>query len=128
MRRASPATCRLVFGAAYALAVLCLAACDDGGNGVTTSYELSGKVTDAVSGKALKGVKVRFTSDTLYSDSTTTDEDGWYEMGVESDEPFGQVRAEKSGYAPAEATVYFDTKSRRIDIRMRESLGDGGAQ
>ena len=30
MRRASPATCRLVFGAAYALAVLCLAACDDG--------------------------------------------------------------------------------------------------
>lgn len=101
-------------------------ACGGEDDGPANRYEISGKITDDLSGDKLKNVSVIFTSDTLYTKRTKTDDDGYYEMTVTTDAPFGQVRAEKSGYVPAEQTVFFDTNSRRIDIAMREALPDAG--
>ncbi len=102
------------------LALLLAAGC--AGEGASTDvYELSGVVREELSGSAVSGARVTFTSDTLYSRSTTTDGDGLYEMVVETDAPFGQVRAEKAGYRPAEETVYFDSPTRRVDLFLRES-------
>lgn len=81
--------------------------------------ELSGRITDAVSRRPLGGATVRFTSDTLYTAQTRSDADGHYEMVVETDVPLGQVRAERAGYQPAEATVFFDTPQRRVDLALR---------
>lgn len=88
----------------------------------TETYELAGKVVEDGSGRGISGARVTFTSDTLYGASTRTDGDGRYEMAVDTDVPFGQVRATKSGFQPVEATVYFDTSPRRIDLRMRPTL------
>ena len=88
---------------------------------VTTRYTIAGRVTDAATGAGIAGAAITFVSDTLYDDATTTDSSGDYEMTVESDVLFGQVRAERDGYAPAEATVYFDTRSRRIDLVLRRA-------
>lgn len=85
----------------------------------TDLYELSGFVREDLSNDPVAGARVTFTSDTLYQESATTDEDGLYEMVIETDTPFGQVRAEKDAYQPAEQTVYFDTPTRRIDLRVR---------
>lgn len=85
----------------------------------TDLYELSGIVHDERSNRPVSGVRVTFTSDTLYTESTRTDGDGQYEMVVETDTPFGQVRAEKDGYRAGEETVYFDTDTRRVDLFIR---------
>lgn len=112
--------------AAFLLLWLGAAVACGGEDDAKSSYELSGKITDDLSGKKLTGVKITFTSDTRDTKSTKTDSDGYYEMTVRTDADFGQVRAEKAGYVPTEQTVYFDTKSRRIDIAMREALPDAG--
>jgi len=90
-------------------------------SGPTTEYELSGYVhqSPASGSGPLEGVTVTFVSDTLYSASATTDGDGYYEMIVASDVPFGQVHAQLAGYQPAETTVYFDAPTRRIDLLLR---------
>ena len=85
----------------------------------TDLYELSGYVTEAATGDPIDGATVTFTSDTLYSTETATDEDGFYEMVVETDSPFGQVRARRSGHISAETTVFFDSQQRRIDLVLR---------
>ncbi len=64
-----------------------------------------------------------FTSDTGYAAETTADDDGVYRLAVETDHPFGQVRAEASGYVPNERTVFFDMEDRRVDIQLRPAGG-----
>ena len=100
-------------------AALGLAACGSDEDPTIEEHELSGYVRDDLEGTAIRGATVRFTSDTLYVEETSTDSDGHYEMVVISDVDFGQVRAEKEGYDPAEESVFFDTDARQIDIRLR---------
>ena len=90
----------------------------------TDLYELSGYVTEALADAPIEGARVTFVSDTLYTTSATTDEDGFYEMTVETDTPFGQVRAEKDGFIRNEATVYFDSGSRRVDLAIRRAAAE----
>jgi len=85
----------------------------------TVGYELEGRVTDDFTGSGLSGADVTFTSDTGFSAATRADSGGRYRMAVESDVPFGQVRAEHDGYTAAEATVFFDTEARVIDLTLR---------
>ncbi|MBC7173668.1 MAG: hypothetical protein H5U40_14605, partial [Polyangiaceae bacterium] len=87
----------------------------------TVEYEVAGVVTDANSGEGIPHAAVRFVSETAYTASTQANGDGRYEMRVESDSPFGQVRAERAGWSPAEKTVYFDSPSRRIDLVLRRA-------
>lgn len=96
-----------------------LASCGTDEDPHIDQHELSGFVRDDLEGTAIRGATVTFTSDTLRRESTTTDSDGHYEMVVETDVDFGQVRAEAAGYDPAEESVFFDTDSRTVDIRMR---------
>jgi hypothetical protein len=85
----------------------------------TELYELSGVVSDERTGDPISGARVVFTSDTLYTAETTTNGDGVYRFIVETDHPFGQVRAEAGGYVPNERSVYFDGADRRLDIQLR---------
>jgi hypothetical protein len=85
----------------------------------TARKELSGYVRDERTTEPVRGARVTFRSDTLYTASATTDRDGLYEMVVETDVDFGQVRVEAAGYFPIEQTVYFDTERRRVDFRLR---------
>ncbi len=94
-----------------------LVGCEDGPP--TTEFTLSGYVTDAASGGGLRAAQVRFVSETAYTAATTTDDDGRYEMRIESDSPFGQVRAERPGFGAEEETVYFDTRTRRMDLVLQ---------
>ena len=103
---------------ALVAATLVFAGCS-GDDAPTEIYELSGVVTERLTGDAVSGARVTFTSDTLYTESATTDGDGQYEMSVETDSPFGQVRAEKDGFVAAEKTVFFDMRVRRIDLELR---------
>lgn len=91
-----------------------------------SDYRVSGYVRDPLTGNALSGVRVTFTSDTLHSKSTTTSGDGSYDLRVKSDTPLGQVKAEKSGYESAQATVFFDSSERRIDLAIRPLPSDAG--
>lgn len=100
------------------LALILAAACG-GDDAPLESYELTGYVRDDLTDAPLEGARVVFTSDTLYTAEGTTDSDGLYEMVIASDVPFGQVRAERSGYRPAERTVFFDQAVRRVDLRLR---------
>ena len=79
---------------------------------------LAGYVT-ASEGGGVGGASVIFTGDTLYTGRASTDDDGFYELRVETDSPFGQVRATHPDYQAAEATVFFDTSERRIDLVLR---------
>lgn len=84
----------------------------------TQAYELSGVITDERTSAPIEGASVTFVSDTGYSAATSTNGSGEYAFGVETDHPFGQVRAEAEGYRPGEASVFFDAPSRRIDIAL----------
>lgn len=100
------------------LALFAAAGCA-GDEAPTDRYELSGFVTETPSGGPIDGATVIFVADTLYSTETSTDEDGFYEMVVETDTPFGQVRARHAGHVAAEQTVFFDSQQRRIDLVLR---------
>ena len=89
----------------------------------TDAFELSGYVTERDGGAPVSGARVIFTSDTLYTAETTTNDDGLYEMVVETDRPFGQVRAEAAGYENEERSVFFDSPSRRLDLTLRSASG-----
>lgn len=82
-------------------------------------FEVAGHVRDEFTGHGLSGATVTFTSDTGFSAQTRSGSGGRYQMAVESDVLFGQVRAEREGYAPAETTVFFDTDSRAVDLSLR---------
>jgi hypothetical protein len=107
------------------IGLLLAGACE--GGAPTETYELSGRVTvlleSAEEGGPIPDATVRFTSDTLLVSETTTDGEGRYRMRVETDHPFGQVRAEAAGFLADEATVYFDTPQRRVDLQLRRSAG-----
>lgn len=111
----------------FALALVAIAGgCVEGTD--AAAYDLSGRVqAQAVEGDAvapLGGARILFTSDTGLVAETTTGDDGRYELQVLSDVAFGQVRAERSGFAPSEQTVYFDRPERRIDFVLRPAAGD----
>ncbi len=99
------------------VAVVLLCGCGEGPP--TSAFELAGFVRAAGTETAVSGARVRFVSDTLYEVETTTNGDGFYEMTVETDAPFGQVRAEHAEYQPRETTVFFDSPSRRVDLIVR---------
>lgn len=104
------------------LAWLLLGACD--GGPALEGFELSGRITelrdDGLAGEdPVPNASVRFSSDTRIVAETTADGSGRYSMRVATDHPFGQVRAEAEGFAPAEETVYFDSQHRRVDIALR---------
>lgn len=84
----------------------------------TSQKELSGTVRDRLSNRAISRATVTFTSDTLYTESTRTDGDGHYEMVVETDTDLGQVRAEHPDYRPGEATVFFDSPQRTVNLTL----------
>ncbi len=84
----------------------------------TEAFELSGLVTDERTSAPIEGAAVTFVSDTGYNAATTTNSNGEYAFGIETDHPFGQVRAEAAGYRPGEASVFFDAPSRRIDLAL----------
>lgn len=88
------------------------------------AFELSGYVRDATTEDGISGADVVFVSDTLFIAETETDGDGFYEMVVETDRPFGQVRANADGFSEGETTVFFDAPSRRVDLRLRPASGD----
>lgn len=88
----------------------------------TEGRELGGRVTDDFTGEALGGVDITFTSDTGFSAETRTGGGGRYEMVVQTDISFGQVRAQIEGYTPREQTVFFDADARRVDFELRPSL------
>ncbi len=104
-------------GFAVVCALLALSACESAT--ATDRFELSGYVQDQTSGRGVGGARVQFVSDTLFEAETQTNGDGFYEMVVETDRPFGQVQATADGYDPEDATVFFDTNRRRLDIRLR---------
>jgi len=95
----------------------------EGGESIVEAFELSGIVSEVSGGTdmgpVIAGATVTFTSDTNSRETTTTGADGRYRMRVSTDDPFGQVRAEAAGYVPNEETVYFDTRSRRVDIQLQ---------
>ncbi|MBX3248990.1 MAG: carboxypeptidase regulatory-like domain-containing protein [Myxococcales bacterium] len=96
---------------------LSIAGCE--GSGATSTYELAGYVRELGTGVGISGATVTFTSDTRYRSEARTDGDGYYEMQVETDALFGQVRAEHERFQPAESSVYFDTRTRRVDLALR---------
>ena len=82
-------------------------------------FEVSGFITDRSTGDAIEGATVSFVSDTRFESATVSDENGLYQMAVETDRPFGQVTANAAGYEPNDATVFFDTRTRRVDLTLR---------
>lgn len=104
------------------LALACLlVSCGD--SSVTESFELSGVVSELVApgalGPPVAGAAITFRSDTNIVATGVTDGAGRYRLRVETDYPFGQVRAEADGFLPAESTVFFDSPTRRVDLHMR---------
>jgi hypothetical protein len=79
---------------------------------------LHGTVRDAISGDGIKGVKVRFVSDTLDEASDTTDGDGRYGIDVATDSDQGHLEASKAGYLKRIVPVYLDAASVEIDIEL----------
>ncbi len=88
------------------------------------TYRIEGYVRDARDGTPLSAASVRFRSDALDEASAETDSDGRFVMEVVTHHPFGTVRAEKEGYQPAEADVYFDASIRRLDLSLQPAAGE----
>lgn len=108
---------RVALLALVALLAVASLGCED--EAITDRFQLFGVVRNRTSGARVSGVTVTFTSDTLFRASARTNGDGFYEMAVETDVPFGQVRATRDGFLPSETTVFFDTPERRIDLELR---------
>lgn len=118
-----PSVCvRGVCAWGIALSLVLLGACGD--NSPADAFELSGYVRDSTTEGGISGATVVFVSDTLFVAETETDGDGFYEMVVETDRPFGQVRAIADGFTEGETTVFFDSPSRRVDLRLRPAPAD----
>ncbi len=84
----------------------------------TTAYEVAGVVRDARSQALIEGAQVRFQSDTLYTGTTQTDDEGRFQLVVDSDVPRGQLSAEAAGYRRGEQSVYFDTRQRTLNLEL----------
>ena len=105
--------------ACLALLLVSLFAGACGEDAPTEAYEVSGYVTELGSGEGVGRATVTFTSDTRYTAETRTGSDGFYEMVVETDSLFGQVSVEAEGFEPAEASVFFDQRTRRVDVGLK---------
>lgn len=79
-------------------------------------------MTDEFTGEGIGNVTLTFTSDTGFTTDTRSGGGGRYQMVVQTDIRFGQVRAEVEGYAAREQTVFFDAEARRLDFTLRPSL------
>lgn len=122
-RASNPRSLGWAAGLAFALS---LAACGRGAEPGST-YEVTGLVTVAdgtEDGPPIGGARVVFTGDTGITAETVTNDDGTYRIGVVSDSRFGHVDAEASGYGSATESVYFDTPTRRIDLRLVAAASD----
>ncbi len=106
-----------LFGCALVCALVFASSCK---TEVTERYRVSGYVRDLATNDGISNVTVTFTSDTLYTSDTRTAGNGAYELNVESDVRFGQIRAEREGFTTDQRTVYFDSTDRRIDLGLRE--------
>lgn len=111
--------CRFVSVFALAVAASSPVSMGCGGDPTTDAYNVSGYVTELGSGVPIRNARVTFTSDTLRRAETSTNGSGFYEMVVETDSLFGQLRAEAEGYDPAEETVFFDSPERRVDLELK---------
>ena len=94
-------------------------ACSSDKSANLRGYHLSGRVVDDFSSSGLSGVRVELLMDTLYSASGSTDGDGDFSLGLQSDVPLGEVRATKSGYQTTASSVFFDTRERHMTLRLR---------
>jgi hypothetical protein len=121
-------TLRAVATTAALLAVL--GGCDEGAP--VEAFEVSGFVEELSptgGGAPIPGARVTFVSDTLLSAETTSDDDGRYRMTVQVEvprltdaPPFGQLRAEAEGFRASSETVLFDTRRRRVDLRLQRLI------
>ena len=109
---------RRALGSVVALVGLVLASAGCGEGRGLNEYLVEGRITDSFTENGISGARVTFTSDTGFSESTTSGGSGQYSLTVQSDVLFGQVRAERDGYLSNQATVYFDRDERRIDIAL----------
>ena len=100
--------------------VLTLSGCGDASLGERLS--LRGTVRDAETGRGIEGAAVIFTSDTGLRRETMTGGGGSYAIARVADTPFGQLRVEAEGFRPREATVFFDTPQRVVDLELRPSV------
>lgn len=118
LARAAALGLRLVgLVALAALAVSC------GPKGPTgEGFELVGYVHEArgpgSDGQAIPNASVRLEMDTGRVAETTTASDGRYRVFIVSDTPFGEVSARAAGFHESRQSVYFDTPSHRIDLRL----------
>lgn len=83
-------------------------------------YGVWGYVREASSDDPVSGVEVTFTSDTLRTARDESDGDGRYEILVESDTAFGHLTARdpRGRYEAEIVEVYFDERTRRVDIAL----------
>src|SRR5215510_540386 len=93
--------------ALLAFSVLCACGGDD--LAPAKQFEISGRVIDARTGKAISKAEVEFNSDTLDHAATSSDDDGHFSFDVSVREgvAFGTITAEHANYrAPTAETVY----------------------
>jgi hypothetical protein len=87
-----------------------------------SEYEISGTVTDDLTGAAVGGALVTFVSDTLDETQAHCDGSGRYSMSVQvtEGEHFGTLHASAAGYEDSTPqSVYFDGTARTVDLRLR---------
>jgi hypothetical protein len=96
--------------------------CGDSGEAAASQRTISGEVRDAQSGRGIAGAVVGFSSDTLETAETSTDDDGHFELEVDvtAGVMFGHVSATHRDYETAAAvSVYFDGAENVLDIELR---------
>jgi hypothetical protein len=101
-----------------ALAALCALGCGDDDSAVGEQGSISGTVRDEATTARLKGVRVVFIADTLETFEGRTDEDGEYDILVESRSPNGRIEASKSGYQTKTVSVFLDDGTVQIDVDL----------
>lgn len=117
--RARPAPSHgALLGIALAFAALAGAGCEETEGPDMSTGRVHGSVRDAESGATLKGVRVRFISDTLDEVEGRSNGEGHYSLQVESRTPHGRLEAKKGGYETRVVSVYLDAPEVRIDLRL----------
>lgn len=112
---------KALIGAVLALSACLAPACGETEKTPDQERTVYGVVKDAVNGKRLKGVSIRFQSDTLDEATTKTDGDGEYTVPVKTDSLKGRIEAKKSGYQTRVSSVYFDDDDVQIDIELNRN-------
>jgi hypothetical protein len=92
-------------------------ACADDDDG-SLHGSVHGSVRDAMTQKALKGVKVAFVADTLEQAEDKTDEKGRFAIAVSAATPSGRLTAEKTSYETRTVSVFLDDGDVAVDIEL----------